>query len=145
MTDSLTVRFSRIGRTHNPDPLCIPITEAALPDPDCQHERPGDRINWDVVAERIHDYARPMIRSSDPEVVLTFIETFGGGLIRVDGQIVVGGFRNAGEFTVEPPAPPDGSSVRDVFGNPQWWKAITEGNGAYAVMTEHPETTEEQP
>jgi hypothetical protein len=97
-TGDLVVTFDRVGRTHNPPDLHIPFAEVALIEADDFDALwPGDRTNWQVVVERIADYISPMIRSSDPEVHLF------GDKTRLHGFINVGGFRNAGSFTLTHP------------------------------------------
>lgn len=99
MTDlDIVVTFDRIGRTPKPPELHIPVA-------DVQHEAvidydpiwPGDLTNWNEVAHRISSYARPLLRSSDPDAA---IEEKDG---RIYGYVLVGGFRNAGSFTIAHP------------------------------------------
>lgn len=98
MTDTITVTFDRIGRTKNPPALQIPLADVALPEADDFDALwPGDRTNWQVVAERIYDHARPMIASRDLDVTLT------GDLTRIHGNLTVGMVRNGGTFTITHP------------------------------------------
>lgn len=69
-----TVTFNRIGREH----LVAPLT--------------ADADNADQLAEQIHRYARPYLRSRDVEVVVD--------LAAGDGQIFAG-FHSGGEFTIK--------------------------------------------
>lgn len=76
---SLLVKFNRIGRNHRPPSLSLDATLSA-----------------DEVSEAIYRHARQFLGSREVEVyVERHRET---GALR--GAILVGGFRNAGEFTV---------------------------------------------
>ena len=95
----LVVTFDRIGRTHNPPELRIPVA-------DVQHRVvidydpvwPGDLTNWNDVAHRICTYVQPLLGSSYADVA---IEEEDG---RIHGYILVGTFRNAGAFTIAHPS-----------------------------------------
>lgn len=99
VTGDIVVTFARVGRNHHLPALHIPFAEVALIEADDLDARwPGDRTNWQVVCERIFDYVRPHLRSSDVEVHVT------GDKTRLHGFINVGLFRNGGSFIITHPA-----------------------------------------
>jgi hypothetical protein len=75
MADRYTVTFDRIGRNHYVKPLVT-----------------GDIDGPNHLAQVIHDYARPHLGSREVDVHLD--------LDKQSGMIFVGGFRNAGSFTL---------------------------------------------
>lgn len=82
MSAAVVVVFDRIGRTHTVAPMRAALT---LPDPDL-----------DALLTAIGKYARPFLRSSEIDVAAEIDPESGEG----SGMILVGGFRNAGSFTV---------------------------------------------
>ena len=93
----VTCTFDRVGRSHDVKPLVFDSNDETLPEL-VVPENWGigsSTIDWDEVCERIAAYIDPHIRSSDPEV------SIGREADRLFGLITVGGFRNAGSFTVE--------------------------------------------
>jgi hypothetical protein len=77
MTESgtYTVKFERIGRNHSIAPLV------------------ADANDLDDLAEKIHNYARPHIRSAHYGVELNCVDGEGEGFIYC-------GFHSAGDFSV---------------------------------------------
>lgn len=96
--EELVVTFERIGRTHNPPELRIPVADVqSTVVIDYTPLWPGDLTNWSDVAQRISNYARPLVASSYLE---TAIEERDG---RIYGYVLVGGIRNAGKFSIAHP------------------------------------------
>lgn len=75
------VRFDRLGRTHNPPDLTVPAS--------------GDE---GLLAELIERHARRFCMSADIEAICTHRDDAGQP---IRGSVLAG-FRNAGEFTIEP-------------------------------------------
>lgn len=65
--------FERIGRNHDVPPLVVE--------------------NADDLLDHVYVYARPYILSHDMDIAVDLNE--------MRGQILVGGIRNAGQFTIE--------------------------------------------
>lgn len=96
--EELVVTFDRIGRTHNPPDLRIPVADVQnTVTIDYVPLWPGDLTNWADVAQRICGYARLLVASSDLEAA---IEEKDG---RIYGYVLVGGIRNAGKFSIAHP------------------------------------------
>ncbi|QOH59854.1 hypothetical protein [Rhodococcus rhodochrous] len=94
----IVATFERIGRNHNLPELRIPFAEVALPEADDFDALwPTDRTNWQVVCERIYDYVRPHLRSSDVHLHVT------GDKTALRGFVTVGLVRNGGSFTLTHP------------------------------------------
>ncbi|UVT24953.1 hypothetical protein NXT08_22390 [Rhodococcus pyridinivorans] len=95
---NITVSFDRVGRTHNPPDLVVPVAEVADP------WSTDDGLHWGRLYQRIETYIRPMIRSSDPELWIETPDDASGLRVSdlpIEGWISVGGFRNAGSFTMK--------------------------------------------
>ncbi len=80
----LGVAFDRIGRHHDPESLVLDVPERAN--------------RCDELAEQIHRHARRYLGSREVEVLVQFDPDTNTG----EGMILVGGFRNAGSFTITP-------------------------------------------
>lgn len=97
MNTDIVVTFERIGRTHNPPELRIPLAEIEIPESDHEAMWPGDRTNWTAVSEDIYDLARPLLKSAEADVRIYFK---GNAIV---GSILVDRFRDGGSFTITHP------------------------------------------
>lgn len=82
-----TIMFERIGRDHD------------VPELDLTVDEDDDVITADVIVEAVYRYARPRLMSRGVEVVVELDEEPNAG---GKGWLVVGGFRDAGNFTIKP-------------------------------------------
>jgi len=88
------VEFNRIGRTHDVAPLELAVDDG-----------PAGAVA-DLLAERIYDYARPKVLSRELEVSIFYgsdedpTPATSADLDGAVGVLIVGGFRQAGAFTI---------------------------------------------
>lgn len=91
---SFLITFDRIGRRHDPDPLTLTVDDG-----------PADAVA-EQIAEAVYDYARPMIVSTDLEVMLNDPELseprplVSADLNGMTGYLIAG-FHIAGRFAAE--------------------------------------------
>lgn len=82
------VTFDRLGRTHCPPALNV----------DCATAADADGLAPDELLSAITRYARKFCGSRELDVTATVAGDENGG---PRGHVLVGGFRNAGSFTLE--------------------------------------------